>query len=514
MPSGWSLPRRRRERDDVTEPVRIVIAGGGSAGWMAAAAFARFLPPSYRVTLVESDAIGTVGVGEATIPQIRLFNSALGLDEDRFLSAVDGTLKLGIEFDGWRRAGHRYMHAFGPVGRVIEGNPFHHYWLRARAGGAADGLDAYSLNEIAARAGRVRRSEPVTAPTVPDMPYAYHFDAARYAALLRSVAEEGGVVRTEGRIDRVDCTEFGDVAALVLEDGTRIEGDLFVDCTGFRALLIGETLGVRFEDWSRWLPADRALAVPSERAADPVPYTRAIAHGAGWQWRIPLQSRTGNGLVYSSGFLSDDEAAATLLANLDGEALADPRPVRFATGRRTEPWRRNVVALGLAAGFLEPLESTSIHLIQSGIQRLLALLPGRAIPASLSREFNRQSAFEWERVRDFIVLHYRATERPEPLWQAVRDQAPPDSLAQKLDLWRDAATIVREHEELFTEEGWLQVLIGQGVEPARWHPAADLIPMDDLAEYMRLVEALYRREAAALPSHRATIARHFVAKAA
>jgi tryptophan halogenase len=490
----------------------IVIAGGGTAGWMVAAAFARFLGTTHRLRLVESDEIGTIGVGEATIPQIRLFKDALGLDEDALLKATDGTFKLGIEFVGWREPGHRYMHAFGGVGRDVGLIAFQHYWLRARKMGVARSLDAYALNEIAALKGRMHRGGPLTARAIPDMPYAYHFDASLFARMLRAFAEAQGVERTEGRILGAELDEGGEVAALALDGERRIEGDLFIDCTGFRALLIEQALQTGFEDWSHWLPCDRALAAPSARTEPLLPYTRATARAAGWQWRIPLQHRTGNGLVYCGAHIADDEAAQTLLANLDGAPIADPRPLRFTTGKRRLGWNRNVIAMGLSSGFLEPLESTSIHLIQSAISRLLQLLPGRAISDADRREYNRQTDFEMERVRDFLILHYAFNQRPEPFWQACRTMALPDTLTHKLELFAANGRIVREHEELFTEVGWLQVLIGQGAEPQGYHPLADAIEPGDLAEYMRTIEALYAREADAMPRHEDFIARFCAAQ--
>ena len=497
------------------EPITIVIAGGGTAGWMTAAALGHFLEHGYHVRLVESDAIGTVGVGEATIPQIRLFNQALGLDEDAFLRATQGTFKLGIEFDGWRRPGARYMHAFGDVGRDVGLIAFQHYWLRARTLGLAAGLDAYSLNEIAASAGRMHRGAPLTGAAIPAMPYAFHFDAGLYAAWLRRFAERRGVARTEGAIATVARDgESGDVTALVLESGERIAGDVFVDCTGFRGLLIGETLGTGYEDWSRWLPCDRALAMPTEAVAAPIPYTRATARKAGWQWRIPLQHRTGNGHVYASAFTSDDEAAAILHANVEGRPLGEPRPLRFVTGRRRAAWVRNVVAIGLSSGFLEPLESTSIHLVQSAISRLLKLLPGRGRSEALAREYNRQTDAEIEAIRDFLILHYHANERDEPFWQAMRATPLPGSLAERIALYRETGQIVRDGEELFTEVAWLQVFEGQGVTGSRYHPLADGIAPADLKEFMETIGALYRREAARYPGHAETIARHCAARPA
>ncbi|WP_267396675.1 MULTISPECIES: tryptophan halogenase family protein [unclassified Sphingomonas] len=492
-------------------PIRIVIAGGGTAGWMTAATFGRFLEVGFEIDLVESEEIGTVGVGEATIPQIRLFNDALGLDEDAFLRATQGTYKLGIEFVDWLRPDTRYMHAFGAVGRDVGLLPFHHYWLRASTLGLAGDLAAYSLNNQAALAERMQRGPARTARVLPDMPSAFHFDAGLYARHLRRYSETRGINRIEGRITRVEQDDTGDVSALVLEDGTSLSADLYIDCTGFRGLLIEQALNTGYEDWTHWLPCDRALAVPSARSAAFTPYTRSTAKAAGWQWRIPLQHRTGNGLVYSSAHLSDDEATAILLDGLDGEALAEPRAIPFRTGKRKQMWNRNVVAIGLAGGFLEPLESTSIHLIQSAISRLLKLLPGRTIAEADRVEFNRQSDFEYERIRDFIILHYHANERPEPFWQACRDMELPETLSAKIALWRGNGHITREHEELFTEVGWLQVFAGQGMIPTGYHPLADAIPAPDLGEFLGMIDQLNAREVAQMPSHAEFIARHCAA---
>ena len=495
-----------------SEPYRIVIAGGGTAGWMTAAALSRFLGPGFSVTLVESEAIGTVGVGEATIPQIRMFNAGLGIDEDAFIAATQASFKLAIEFVGWTK-GTRYMHAFGEVGRANGGVAFQHSWLRGQAAGVAEPLAAYSINNAAALGNRMQRGPARTAAVLPEMPYAFHFDAGLYARFLRDYAEARGVVRHEGRIlEVVRDGETGDVTALRLEAERSVAGDLFIDCTGFRALLIGEALGVGYEDWSHWLPCDRAMAVPSERAVDFTPYTRATAHAAGWQWRIPLQHRTGNGIVYSSEHLSDDAAAAQLLANLDGAALGDPRPLRFTAGKRRAFWAGNVVAIGLSSGFLEPLESTSIHLIQSAIERILKLLPGRRIADAQRAEYNRQSDREIDRVRDFLIVHYWANDRDEPFWRARRDTALPDGLAHKIDLWRASGQIVREEADLFSEVAWLQVLVGQGIAAEGYHPLADQPAPAQLAEYLDLLAKLTAREVAQMPDHAAFIRRHCAAR--
>ena len=484
------------------ETFDICIAGGGTAGWMAAALLARFLPATHRVTLVESAEIGTVGVGEATIPQIHLLNNALGLDEAEFLRETRATFKLGIEFDGWKREGEAYMHAFGPVGRAHGLLPFHHYWLRANQAGWAKPLANYSLNEMAARALKMRRG-PRTAHT-PAMPYAYHFDAGLYAAFLRRYSEERGVTRVEGTIARVEQNgESGTITALDLGDDRRIEADFFIDCTGFRGLLIEQALETGFDDWSRFLPCDRAMAVPCENGGDFTPYTRSIAHRAGWQWRIPLQHRIGNGLVYSSSHLDDNEAVRLLLGNLDGSPQADPKPIRFTTGKRCKHWHGNCLALGLAAGFMEPLESTSIHLVQSAVSRFLSVLPGKTPDPAIVDWFNDQAQFEWTRIRDFLVLHYSANEREgEPFWDAVRHMSLPDTLAAKLENWRATGFIHREHEELFTEVGWFQVFAGQGVEPRDYNRLADALSDDDLRKLLDGTEAALVEEARQMPSHR------------
>jgi tryptophan halogenase len=496
------------------QPIRIVIAGGGTAGWMAAAALARFLDKRFHITLVESEAIGTVGVGEATIPQLRLFNASLGVDENRFIAATQASIKLAIEFVGWTKGG-RYMHAFGDVGRENGLLAFQHSWLRGKAEGVAKPLAPYSLNNAAALANKFQRGPARTAKLLPEMPYAFHFDAGLYARFLRGLAESGGVQRVEGRIVSVERDgEGGDVTALKLDGERTVAGDLFLDCTGFRALLLGETLGAGFEAWSDLLPCDRAMAVPSERARDFTPYTRATAHGAGWQWRIPLQHRTGNGIVYSSAHLSDDEAAARLLAGLDEKPLDDPRPLRFTAGKRQSFWKHNVVALGLASGFLEPLESTSIHMIQSGIERILKLLPGRTVSRVQRDEYDRQTHLEYDRIRDFLVLHYWANDRDEPFWAERRAAALPESLKHKIALWRASGGIVRGEADLFSEVAWFQVLAGQGIAATGYHPLADAPSREEIAEYLELIELLNAREVGQMQDHAAFVAQHCAGAAA
>ncbi|WP_338114910.1 tryptophan halogenase family protein [Novosphingobium olei] len=501
------------------QPVEVVIVGGGTAGWMTAAAFGHFLDEGstgqgYKIRLVESEAIGTIGVGEATIPQIRMFNQALGIDENAFIRATQATFKLGIEFAGWKKPGHSYMHAFGDVGRAVGLCAFHHVWSRGVRLGLAGPTHDYCLNDIVAKQDRMHRGRAMTAPTVPEMPHAFHFDAGLYARFLRDFAEARGVQRIEGMIDQVlRDGESGDVTALRLASGETVSGDLFIDCSGMRALLIGQALGSPYEDWSHWLPCDRALAVPSARVEHFTPYTRSTAHDAGWQWRIPLQHRTGNGRVYCSAFISDDAAAESLLAHLDAPALDDPRPIRFVTGRRREVWKNNVIAVGLSSGFLEPLESTSIHLIQSAISRILKFMPGKVSAQAERDEYNRQFAFEMERIRDFIVLHYTLNERDEPFWRACREMELPGTLADRIALFREGGHIFRDADELFSEVAWFQVMAGQGILPARSHGMAEALDVNDLKAWLDTINALYQREASRYPSHADYIARNCAAPA-
>ena len=489
--------------------MKIVIVGGGSAGWMAAAALGRVIGDQWSIELVESDAIGTVGVGEATIPQIHHFNRLVGLNEEEFIRRTKGSFKLGIEFVGWHGGEDaRYIHAFGQVGRDLGLIPFHHYWLRARANGDRSRLEDYSQSATAAWANRFMREDALPGTPLGPATYAYHFDAGLYAAFLREKAEASGVRRSEGRIIDVERDpETGNVASVLLDDERRVEGDLFIDCSGFAALLIGKTMDVDYIDWSEWLPMNRALAVPCE-SVDPItPYTRATARKAGWQWRIPLQHRIGNGHVYCSDYLSDDEAADILLANIDGKPLADPRPLKFTTGRRRHFWQGNVVALGLSSGFLEPLESTSIHLVQSGIRHLIDLLPRDGIDRADVAAFNDRLGFEYDRIRDFIILHYAANDRSEPFWQRCREMTLPDTLVEKIETFRAHGRIFRVHEELFTELGWLQVMVGQGIMPRSYHPLADSPSAEDVTRYLSSICELVQAKVARMPSHRETLSK-------
>jgi len=487
-------------------PLNIVIAGGGTAGWVAAATFARFLGNRATITLVESDEIGTVGVGEATIPQIHNLIIGLGLDQADFLRRTNATFKLGIEFAEWMGDGHSYIHSFGSTGRGVGLIPFRQLWLRGRSLGVAGEFGQYAFNIAAARQGKMAVNTATN--TVPELAYAYHFDASLFAKMLREYSEELGVQRVEGMIQDVERDgDSGDIAALLLNGERRVPGTLFIDCTGFRSLLLGKTLGVPYLDWSNWLPCNSALAVPCESSDAFRPYTQAMARPAGWQWRIPLQHRTGNGHVYCKEFISDDEATAILLANLDGKALADPRPIRFTSGRRETFWSHNCIALGLAAGFMEPLESTSIHLVQSAIARLLTVLPDDLARSQPARDyFNRLGGIEWARIRDFITLHYYANAREGAFWDLCRNMTLPDTLAEKMALFRDSGLVIREEEELFLDDSWGQVMIGQGILPDGWSPLADNVPGEDIGPFLESVAKSYRVKAETLPSHRQFVA--------
>ncbi len=490
---------------------RVVIVGGGTAGWMTAAVLSRLLARTIDIRLIESDEIGIVGVGEATIPQIRHFNATVGLDEDEFMRKTQGSFKLGIEFVDWTRLGHSYIHAFGPVGgRDLGLVQFYHYWLKLKQLGEVGELGEYTFNHLAARKNKFMRSVNMPNSPLASIFYAFHFDAGLYSRYLREIAEPRGVRRTEGKIvQTVLKPENGFIDAVVLESGERIEGDLFIDCSGFRGLLIEQALKTGYEDWSRYLPCNRALAVPCENAPELTPYTRSTARHAGWQWRIPLQHRTGNGHVYCSDYISDDEAAAVLIANLDGKALAEPRPLRFVTGKRKKFWNKNCVALGLASGFMEPLESTSIHFIQSGITRLIEYFPDLDFDPVMIDKYNAVVQFEFERSRDFIMLHYKANERVDsPFWTHCRDMEIPDSLREKIEVFRACGRIHREHEELFTEVSWLQVLIGQNVIPRAYHPMVDVLSIDEVRKVVNGTKAVLDRGVEVMPRHEEFIAKH------
>lgn len=484
----------------------VVIVGGGTAGWMTAAAITSALPPGrVSVRLIESEAIGIIGVGEATLPHLRQFNDNIGVDEAAFMRETRATFKLGIEFVNWARQGDRYLHPFGIFGPAGSEPGFHHFWRRA--GAAAGDIGDYSLPVVAARLGRFDFPDPDTSTLSGSYGYAYQFDSTLYAPFLRRHAEHRGAQRTEGRVvDALRDAESGDISAVVLEDGQHIEGDLFVDCSGFRGLLIEQSLAAGFEDWSHWLPCDRAVAAQSESSSSLTPYTRATADTAGWRWRIPLQHRTGNGHVYCSEWLDEDKATAALIDGLDGPLLTTPKPLRFATGKRNRMWHHNCVAVGLSGGFLEPLESTSIYLIQAAITNLIELLPAHRDYAAERDEFNRILDLEFERVRDFLILHYHATERDDsPFWNYVRNMPIPESLAEKIALFRARGRVADYSRGLFLEPSWLAVYLGQRVIPEHWDQRADRVNEDALVAKLESVRAAVHRQAASMQEHAAAI---------
>jgi tryptophan halogenase len=476
---------------------RIVIAGGGTAGWMAAAALSRTLGKLLEIKLVESDEIGTVGVGEATIPSLVHFHRLLDIGEQEFMAATQATFKLGISFEGWRARGEDYIHSFGITGTDHWTAGFQHFWHKGRERGLAGDYGDYCLELAAGRAGRFGH--------LPNggINYAYHLDATRYARYLRRFSEHFGVERIEAKIGKVELDPAsGDIAALVLDSGTRIEGDLFIDCTGFRSLLLGQSLGVEYEDWSEWLFNDSAIAVQTESVGPAVPYTRSIAHDWGWQWRIPLQHRTGNGIVFSSRHVDDDTARAALLSNLEGKVLTEPRVIRFTPGQRKQVWKRNCVALGLASGFLEPIESTSIHLIQRSLVRLLQCFPTDGISQADVDEFNGQADADIRQIRDFIIAHYKVTNRRDtPYWHEAATMDVPEALRHRIALFRDTGQVFRIANELFAENSWIQVMLGQGIHPAQHHRSADLMDDVELKGFLENIRQSVAHTVSKLPQH-------------
>ncbi|WP_370233976.1 MULTISPECIES: tryptophan halogenase family protein [Henriciella] len=486
---------------------KVIIAGGGTAGWMTAAAMGKVLEKVCDVTLVESDAIGTVGVGEATIPTLVTYNRLIGLDEAKWMSAVRGTFKLGIAFENWTDLDHRYIHSFGITGKDHWTAGFQHFWHRGRELGIASEFGDYCLELIAAEKDRFAH--------LPDLGlnYAYHIDATAYAGFLREIAETHGVTRREGKINEVRRADNGDIASLILDDGAELEGDLFIDCTGFRALLIDGALGVGYEDWTHWLPCDRAIAVQTESVRAPRPYTRSIAHEAGWRWQIPLQHRTGNGTVFCSKYMSDDEARSKLMNDIEGTPLTDPRVIRFRTGTRRQHWHRNCIAIGLSSGFIEPLESTSIHLIQRSVMRLMRSFPQGAISQADIDEFNAQTEYETLHIRDFIILHYHLTNRTDtPFWRHVRSMDIPDTLRHRMDLFRETGRVFRANDELFAENSWTQVMLGQGLMPESHHPVADVMSEAEVKRFLDYIIENVNKTAEGLPSHEDYLKKYCPAK--
>ena len=458
---------------------KICILGGGTAGWMTAAGLSqKFSGSNVEITLIESEQIGTVGVGEATLPHIRFFNNTLGIDEAEFMRATKATFKMGIEFCDWGRLGDRYIHPFGDFGKPINDIPFYHFWNRHRLSGDTTRLDAYSYPVIASELGRFRMPDTDTTKIESTFGYAYQFDSSLYARFLRKFAEGKGVRRIEGKVVDVQSDpESGHITALQTEKGDIIESELFVDCSGFRGILIEQTLKSGYEDWSKWLPCNRAIAIPTSSAGKLMPYTRATARKAGWQWRIPLQHRTGNGIVYWNEHMSDDEARHVLTSNVDGDLLAEPNQLYFQTGKRNLFWNKNVVAIGLSAGFLEPLESTSIYLIQEGITALLELFPDSQFLDADTDEYNAKMDLYYERVRDFLLLHYVATERDDsPMWNYFRNMTLPESLTDKLNAWNRRGHIIKYEFGAFLPPSWVAVMIGQRLLPAGYDRRVDRMP--------------------------------------
>jgi tryptophan 7-halogenase len=495
----------------------VVIVGGGTAGWMTAAALSRLIAGGMSVTLVESEEIGTVGVGEATIPPLMDFNGLLGIDENEFVRETQATFKLGIEFVNWGRQGDRYIHPFGVYGRNVHGAKFHDLWLRDRqlAGDPIepDQIGDYCVSVVAARLGRFTRPTRDPNAVLSTLRYAFHFDASLYARYLRNYAEEAGVTRVEGRIEQVEQNgETGFITGVKLGDGRTIAGDFFVDCSGFRSMVLGEKLGVAYRSWQHWLPCDRAFAVPCAGTANPTPYTRSTAGTAGWRWRIPLQHRVGNGHVFSSAHIDEESAVSELLAGLDGPAAAEPRLLRFIAGRRERLWEKNCVAIGLSAGFIEPLESTSIHLIQSGIFKLMGLFPDSSFAQAEIDQYNRFLVEEYERIRYFIILHYHATERDDSeFWNHCRTMDVPDSLAEKLELWRGKARLFRSQQDLFTEDSWIAVLLGQRIVPQSHDPLVQTFGVDESRQFLAATRDVIAKTAQAMPTHQQFIDRHCAA---
>lgn len=482
----------------MAEKVRVVVAGGGTAGWLAAYSLIKRLGNLLDVTLVESDQIGTVGVGEATVPTMHRFHAFFGIDEREFMRATQATFKLGIVFENWGAPGESYAHTFGEIGQSNWMVEFHQYWLEAHAHGFGGSLEDYCLELKAAEAGKFAKKAGETPLT-----YAFHLNATAYAAFLRQKSEALGVRRVEGKISEITVDpETGDIQSLELDEDRQVAGDFFIDCTGFRSLLLGGALGVEFEDWGHWLAADRALAVQTESTEPPRPYTRAIAHASGWQWKIPLQSRTGNGLVYSSRFCSDDDARATLLSNITGETITEPLQLKFKTGRRLNAWHKNCVAIGLSSGFVEPLESTSIHLIDTALVRLMRLFPFSGAMEPLAEQFNHETQVEWEAVRDFIILHYKQTQRDDSeFWNFYRTMEIPDSLAHRIELFKENGYVWSDLANLFRAHSWIQVMFGQGLFPDSCHGASRILPPEALKAELEKLSTSVSQSLAMLPDH-------------
>ena len=492
------------------KPIKhVVIAGGGTAGWITAALLNKVLGKVIKITLIESSTIGTIGVGEATIPPIIQLNHALGINEQDFINATNASIKLGIEFENWKTTSHSYMHAFGSFGKDFPFCDFYNFWVKGHISGTEESLWDFSLNYQAAKQHKFAPLNTIPNTQLPGLSYAYHFDATLYAEFLKKLAMSRGVDHIDAKIEQVEqCPLSGNIKSLTLDNTQQINGDLFIDATGQRALLIEQTLNTGFVDWSHYLPCDSAVAVQSQGTSELKPYTRSIAHSAGWQWQIPLQSRIGNGLVYRSRYLSDDAATQLLLNNLPAEPITAPRVIKFKTGRRLKQWHKNVVSVGLASGFLEPLESTSIHLIQSAVTRLIKLFPHNGISEALVTEFNKQSVIEIEHIRDFIILHYKLTEREDSaFWRQCKQMDIPHSLAHKLKLFKQTGKVVRENDELFAEVAWQQVFIGQGLNPDDYNSIVDSLSSEQLNDLFSTLKTLITSTLDQLPTHKDFLAK-------
>jgi len=487
---------------------KVVIAGGGTSGWLSAYSLVSRLGSLLDITLVESDQIGTIGVGEATIPTIRAYHQLIGIDEQEFMSATQATFKLGIQFENWGQAEDSYFHSFGEIGQRSWMAEFHEFWMEAKAQGFGGSLEDYCLELKAAKANKFAKQAGKK-----NVNYAYHFNATAYATFLRTKSETAGVKREEGFIEQISKDETGNITSLTLGSGKEITGDFFIDCTGFRALLIGESLDVDYQDWSHYLAADSAIAVQTKAVEEPIPYTKAIAHSAGWQWRIPLQNRVGNGIVYSSKFLSDDDARTTLMGNLTGEPISEPRQLRFTTGRREKAWHKNCVAVGLSSGFLEPLESTSIHLVTTALLRLMKMFPFGGNTALLAEQYNREVKLEAETIRDFIILHYHLTERDDsPFWDHYRSMEIPESLAHRMAIFKGNGYAWLDDIGLFRVDSWVQVMMGQGIMPEQHHKGSCVLPTEGLKEQMTVLRNRVANAVAQLPQHSDFIKKYCPAK--
>jgi tryptophan halogenase len=480
-----------------TQIKKVVIAGGGTAGWMAAAALSKLLGKNLDISLVESDEIPTVGVGEATIPTLHVFHSLLGINEQDFMAATNATFKLGISFENWRDVNKDYMHSFGFLGKSCWAAGFQHFWLKGMKQGVASEIGDYITEHLGAREGKFA----VLADQ--DLNHAYHLDAGLYAKYLRNLSEKHGTKRIEGKISKVNLNqESGYIDSLTLASGKIVEGDLFLDCTGFRGLLIEGALNTGYEDWSHVLPCNSAIAVQTKTVGKTVPYTRSIARDAGWQWKIPLQNRTGNGLVFCDKYLTDDEAKKTLLANVEGELLNEPRVIKYKTGTRRKHWNKNCIAVGLSSGFIEPLESTGIHLFQRAIIRLMLSFPSEGINPSDVEEFNTQSRAEVEDIKDFIILHYHLTDRKDtPFWRYCSNMDIPDSLKHRMSLFKESGQVYKKGDELFGEASWIQVMLGQGLKPEQYHPIVDLMSDEELVHFLSTIKSNVKNKVDNWPNH-------------